>query len=193
MIPQLNTLLALCGCALPVWLLLRGAWLLMRRPRRRPKLLREIALCLFSIFMVGILCMALEGKWQSPPDMLRSALSRLQTGEKIHPRLFHTIGPQVKALPSLNSVTQLLGNTLLFSPWGFFLPLLWPRFRKGLTMIGMALLLTCFIEGTQLFIDRFVELDDILLNFLGSMLGTGAWYLLHLCCPRLDNVLLDAA
>lgn len=193
MIPQLNTLFTLCGYALPVWLPLRGGWLLLRRPRRRPKLLREIALGVFAIFMAGILYMALEGKWQAPADMLRSALTRLQTGEKIHPRPFHTIGAQVKALPELNALTQLLGNTLLFAPWGFFLPLLWPRFRKLLTMAGMALTLTCFIEFTQLFIDRFVELDDVLLNFLGSMLGTGVWHFLHRRFPRLDAALLDAA
>ena len=54
----------------------------------------------------------------------------------------------------------------------------------------MALLLTLTIECTQLFINRFVEIDDVLLNFLGSMLGSSVWKLLHLCCPALDNHLL---
>ena len=193
MIPQLNTLIMLCACALPVWLLLRGGWLLLRRPRRRPKPLREIAMGVFAVFMAGVMYMVLEGEWQSPPAMLRSALSRLQTGDRIRLRPLHTIGPQVAALPSLDSVTQLLGNTLLFAPWGFFLPLLWPRFRKLLTMVGMALLLTCSIEFTQLFINRFVEVDDVLLNFLGSMLGAGVWRSLHRCFPHLDAPLTEAA
>lgn len=193
MTPQLNTLFTLCSCALPVWLLLRGGWLLLRRPRRRPKLLREIALSVFAAFMAGVLYMALEGTWQAPADMLRSAITRLQTGDKIHPIPFYTIGPQLAALPEINALTQLLGNTLLFAPWGFFLPLLWPRFRRPLTMVGLALLLTCSIEFTQLFIDRFVELDDVLLNFLGSMLGTGVWSFIHCHFPRLDDALLDAA
>ena len=38
-------------------------------------------------------------------------------------------------------------------------------------MAGMALALTCFIEFTQLFIDRYVEVDDVMLNFIGAMLG----------------------
>lgn len=190
MIPQLHELLTLCLYALPAWVLLRGGWLLLRRPRRRPRLLREAAMGLFAIFMVGILCMALEGQWAAPQDMLQSALSRLPTLEKIHLRPFHTIGPQLAALPSLSSVTQLLGNILLFAPWGFFLPLLWPRFRRPLRMAGMALALTCFIEFTQLFIDRYVEVDDVMLNFLGSMLGAGAWWVLHRRFPRLDDFLL---
>ncbi len=137
--------------------------------------------------------MALDGKWQSPAAMLESAQTRLLTMDRIQPRPFHTIGPQLKKLPQIYAATQLLGNILLFAPWGFFLPLLWPRFRRPLRMIGMALLLTCLIEFTQLFIDRFVELDDILLNFLGSMLGTGVWWCFHRWFPQLDALLTDAA
>lgn len=190
MIPQLRELFMLCLYALPAWVLLRGAWLILRRPRRRPRPLREAAMGLFAVFMVGILCMALEGKWAAPQSMLQSALTRLQTGEKIHLRPFHTIGPQLRNLPQLSSVTQLLGNTLLFAPWGFFLPLLWPRFRRPLRMAGMALALTCFIEFTQLFIDRYVEVDDVMLNFIGAMLGTGIWWCVHRWFPQLDPLLL---
>lgn len=192
MIEKISTLLTLCLYALPAWAVLRGGWLLLRRPRRRIRPMREAALCLFAIFMAGVLSMALEGAWAPPEDMLQRALKRLRTLEKIHLVPFHTIGPQLRALPSLSSITQLLGNILLFAPWGFFLPLLWPRFRRPLTMAGMALLLTCFIEFTQLFINRFVEVDDVMLNFLGSMLGAGAWRCIHRQLPRLDEWLLDA-
>ena len=192
MIPQLNTLFTLCCYALPVWLLLRSGWLLLRKPRRCVKPLREIAMCCFAVFMTGMLCMALEGKWAPPQEMLQSALDRLRTLEKIHLVPFHTVGPQLRALPAITSVTQLLGNILLFAPWGFFLPLLWPRLRRPLTLIGMALLLTCSIEFTQLFINRFVEVDDVMLNFLGSMLGAGGWRCVHRLFPHLDKWLLEA-
>lgn len=192
MIPQLNTLFILCCSALPIWLLLRGGWLLLRRPRRRPRPLRELAMGLFAIFMAGILYMALEGQWAAPAEMLQRGLERLRTLEKIHLVPFHTIGPQLRALPAITSVTQLLGNILLFAPWGFFLPLLWPRLRRPLTLVGMALLLTCSIEFTQLFINRFVEVDDVMLNFLGSMLGAGGWRCVHRLFPHLDKWLLEA-
>lgn len=193
MITQIRTLARLCLYALPVWGMLRGLWLLLRRPRRRILPLREAAMGVFAAFMAGIMCMVLQGKWQSPAAMLQSALQRLPTLDKIHLRPFHTIGPQIARLPSTDSLSQLLGNILLFSPWGFFLPLLWPHFRTPLRIIGMSLVLTCTIEFTQLFIDRYVEVDDILLNFLGSMLGTGAWLFLHRCFPRMDALLLDDA
>lgn len=193
MIPQLRELLLLCLYALPAWALLRGGWLLMRRPGRlRP--LREVVMCLFIVFMAAVLCMALEGKWAAPQQMLQSALRRLQTGDKLHLRPGQIIGMQLRhirrGIDPLRHLTQLLGNTLLFAPWGFCLPLLWRRFRGALRMIGMSLLLTCCIECTQLFIDRYVEFDDLLLNFAGSMLGAGAWRCVHRLFPALDAHLL---
>ena len=126
-------------------------------------------------------------------DMLASAAERLRTLDRIHLRPLQTIWPQVQALPEITAVTQLLGNTLLFAPWGFFLPLLWPRFRHAGRMAAMALGLTLLIETTQLFIDRYVEIDDVLLNFLGAMLGMGAWAVLHRRWPKLDALFLADA
>lgn len=189
MIPELQKLASLCACALPVWLLLRGVWLLLHR-NRQFKPWRELALTLFIVFMAGVMTMALEGKWAAPSDMLQSAAERLPTLDRIHLVPFHTIGPQLQALPELTAVTQLLGNTLLFAPWGFFLPLLWRRFRRPLRLAALALGLTLLIECTQLFIDRFVEVDDVLLNFLGSMLGSVAWWVIHRAIPRLDDLIL---
>ena len=40
----------------------------------------------------------------------------------------------------------------------------------------MCLGLTCLIEFTQLFIGRTVDVDDLILNFVGSMCGAGLWW-----------------
>lgn len=191
MIPQLTQLARLFACALPAWLLLRGGWLLLRRRTLRPW--REAAMAVFVAFMAGVMLMALKGQWAAPSDMLASAAERLRTMDRIHLRPMQTIGPQVQALPEITAVTQLLGNTLLFAPWGFFLPLLWPRFRHAGRMAAMALGLTLLIETTQLFINRYVEIDDVLLNFLGAMLGAGAWAVLHRRWPKLDALFLADA
>lgn len=169
-----------------VALIVLAVWLLLRRPWKRRPLPREIALGLFVPFMATLLYLALDGDWADPVSMLRSAWTRLQTGDKLRLTPFSTIAKQLGTLHKFNSVTQLLGNTLLFMPWGFCLPLLWERFRRPLRMVGMALLLTCAIECTQLFIDRYFEVDDILLNFAGSMLGAGSWRVLHRRWPEMD-------
>lgn len=171
MIHQLTHFALLCLAALPVWLIVRRPW------QRRDS--REIVLGLFIAYIAALLAMALEGTWTSPAGMLQSAQERIQSMTNIHLTPLSTIRQQVKALPSEDALTQLLGNTLLFAPWGFFLPLLWPRFRKPLPMVCMCLLLTCFIELTQLFIQRIVDVDDLILNFLGAMSGTGIWWIVR--------------
>ena len=168
MTEKLTRFALICLCVLPVWLIIRKPW---KRPAGR-----EVALGLFVMYIVALLVMALEGSWASPAAMLQSARERLATGEGLRFIPFETIRQQLSTIGTDESRTQLLGNTLLFLPWGFFLPLLWQRFRRFFPIAGMCLGLTCFIEFTQLFIGRTVDVDDLLLNFCGSMAGAGiAW------------------
>ena len=67
----------------------------------------------------------------------------------------------------------------MFMPWGFGLVLLWERNRRVMRISGLSLAITAFIELCQLFIGRAVDIDDILLNFAGSMLGALVWYILR--------------
>lgn len=161
----------ICLCVLPVWGIVRKPW---KRPWRR-----ECTLGLFVAYVAALLVMALEGAWTAPADMLASARERLAGMEGIYLTPFNTIRQQVEKLPSDESLTQLLGNTVLFAPWGFFLPMLWKKFRRLLPVAGMCLGLTCFIEFTQLFIGRTVDVDDLILNFLGSMCGAGLWWIIR--------------
>ena len=167
MTEKLTRFALICLCVLPVWLILRRPW---KRPVKR-----EIALCLFVMYIAALLMMALEGAWASPAAMLQSARERIASMESIYLTPLQTIRQQLSTIDTDESRTQLLGNTLLFLPWGFFLPLLWRWFRRLLPVAGMCLGLTCFIEFTQLFIGRTVDVDDLILNFLGSMCGAGLW------------------
>lgn len=171
MTEKLTRFALICLCVLPVWIIIRKPW------KRRAG--HEIALGLFVMYIAALLVMALEGTWATPAAMLQSARERLASSSGIHLTPFSTIRQQVNALPSDYALTQLLGNTLLFAPWGFFLPLLWQRFRGFFRMAGMCLALTCFIESIQLFIGRTVDVDDLILNFAGSMVGAGAWWACH--------------
>ncbi len=168
MMTFLFKLCRVCLLALPIWLLLRRPW------KHRP-LAREWVMGGFALFMAGLLSLVLEGEWAAPGVMWSRAVQRLQTGESINLLPLRTLRAQVAALPSENSLVMLLGNTLLFMPWGFCLPWLWPRFRHPWAMVGMALLLTCAIETAQLFIGRMTDVDDVLLNFCGSVMGSGMW------------------
>lgn len=174
---QQLALIMLCG--LPAWLILRRPW------TRRP-VIREVVLALFVLFMVGLMCFTLEGKWAAPAAMLESALNRIPTMDRIWLKPFNTIIRSAKRLHRKQNVLNIFGNIFMFTPWGFGMPLLWKRFRHFWWLVLLSLGLTLFIECTQLFIDRFVETDDVILNFLGSMLGAGLWWIVHRVFPCTD-------
>lgn len=169
MIDRLTRFGLLCLCVLPMWVIVRKPW-----KRSAP---REIAMSMFVAYIAALLVMALEGTWLAPADMLASARERLASMQDIHLEPFNTIRQQVEKLPSDESLTQLLGNSLLFMPWGIFLPMLWRRFRHPVWIALMCLLLSCSIEFIQLFIGRMVDVDDLILNFSGSMCGAGLWWI----------------
>lgn len=62
-------------------------------------------------------------------------------------------------------------NVLLFIPFGFFLPTLWEKFRNVKSTIVAGLLTTLFIEISQLFTGRATDIDDVITNILGTIIG----------------------
>ena len=75
----------------------------------------------------------------------------------------------------------MLGNIGIFVPIGFFTALLWrkPRWWRSL-LAGFGC--SCFIELVQPYIGRCGDVDDILLNTAGALLGYILYRLLHLIC-----------
>ena len=62
-------------------------------------------------------------------------------------------------------------NVLLFVPLGFFLPVLWKRFRSFFwtALFGLGFSLT--IEFLQLFTFRATDINDLMTNTVGTILG----------------------
>ena len=149
-------------------------WCIIRRPWKRWSL-HEGCLMAFAALLFSLLCLVLRGTWAAPGDMLASALHRLRTGEGIQLRLFHTITRQLRYARREEMLINIWGNILLFIPYGFFLPLLWKRYRHPLRLSLMCLLLPLSIETCQLFIHRMTDVDDVLLNFAGGMIGGGVF------------------
>lgn len=57
----------------------------------------------------------------------------------------------------------------MFMPIGFILPLLYKISGKKVILLG--LLFSLFIETSQLFLQRGTDIDDLMLNSLGVVLG----------------------
>lgn len=77
-------------------------------------------------------------------------------------------------------------NVLLFIPLGLLLPLLWERFRNPLTAALFGLGMSAFIEVLQLASFRTTDINDLITNLAGTVLG---FLLARAVLPRLPQLL----
>lgn len=62
-------------------------------------------------------------------------------------------------------------NIAMFVPLGFFLPLLWKRYRRLKNTLLFGIGATVFIELAQLFTYRATDINDVVTNTAGALLG----------------------
>lgn len=69
------------------------------------------------------------------------------------------------------AIFNIAGNILLFFPLGFLMPMLYGSYRRfwRVSLFGAALSLS--IEIWQLFLHRATDVDDLMLNVFGTMIG----------------------
>ncbi len=81
---------------------------------------------------------------------------------------------EMNLLPFSDAEYDLTGNLLniaLLVPLGFLLPLLWPEWNKPIGVLLFGVAFSLLIEASQLLNIRFTDIDDVLLNTLGAVLG----------------------
>lgn len=66
-------------------------------------------------------------------------------------------------------------NVIMFMPLGFLLPYIWRNFRNPIKVALTGLVFSLFIEFAQLPTNRLVDIDDLLMNTLGAVLGYVVW------------------
>lgn len=77
---------------------------------------------------------------------------------------------------------NILGNILIFMPLGFLLPLLWKKWTMVRTVFAGAAL-SFAIEAIQLFTSRGTDIDDLILNTLGTLCGYCIYLVLRMALP----------
>lgn len=66
-------------------------------------------------------------------------------------------------------------NILMVMPLGFLLPYIWKNFRNIGRVALAGFLLSAFIEFSQLFTNRLADIDDLIMNTIGAVLGYLVW------------------
>ena len=95
---------------------------------------------------------------------------------------FRTIRDLLARPSPTQAVRQIGGNVGLLLPLGLFVPVLTNRFRRVLSLTLLALAMLIGIEAIQcvgivtgFLIARSVDIDDVILNVFGALLGWGIW------------------
>lgn len=165
-------MVAYCVVATPFYLYLRRSFMKKRVVSWR----RELYMLLFFWYSVAIFSQTIIPSLSIGAEGIsiqRASYARSNF------ELFHTINLYVGELngPIAHiAFYNLVGNIVLFIPFGFFIPLLWKRMRTLLRMLIVALGIPIFIEGTQYFIGRSIDIDDVLLNAVAIWIGYALFY-----------------
>lgn len=73
---------------------------------------------------------------------------------------------------------NLIGNLLLFIPFGFLLPMLW-KSCSFLKVLFFSFIFSSLIEIIQLVLPRGTDIDDVWLNCLGAIIGWSLFQLIR--------------
>ncbi|MGR8007653.1 VanZ family protein [Streptomyces hypolithicus] len=136
----------------------------LRRPSL-PVLGRVLAMLLAFVAMVGFAVILARLTLEPSAASVPLTHSNLRPGDSIRAYLAQPA--------SLDTVKQLGGNIVLGVPFGVLLPVLVPRTRGLVRVAVVTALLMLLVELVQgaLITGRTFDIDDVLLNTTGALLG----------------------
>jgi glycopeptide antibiotics resistance protein len=170
--------------SLPFYLVAR--FIVLKKNKRSFKPVNEIILMLFVLYLVGLASQTILPKWDmgvitdTGEFFFNISFTNELASVNIIP--FHTFYQYIFTSANVSdwgsvSLLNLSANLLLFSPIGFFVPLIWPKFKSFRKVVYLGLSITCLIEFVQFFIGRSTDIDDVILNTLGVFIGYGIYVL----------------
>jgi glycopeptide antibiotics resistance protein len=129
--------------------------------------MRWLATLVLAVWLIGALVLTLQSAYPLP-------------GQVVHGNLipFHTLATYLDNLGSWFWIRNALGNLGLLLPLGLLGPIALPALDRWWRVALLALLVSTAIELTQLLVpDRSADIDDVIVNVAGALLGYMAWSL----------------
>ena len=80
----------------------------------------------------------------------------------------------INVIPFVDMISDFVNaclNVLLFVPLGIFLPVLWDKYRNIKKTMFVALCITVGIELSQIFTFRTTDVNDVITNATGTLIG----------------------
>lgn len=167
----LNGLALLCGVVGIAWALLRIC--------ARTSLRRSVGEGAFASYLVAVAYVVF---------FTSGGLGRTGsafTWQLVNPVPLRTILEFARSENVTQAVRQLAGNIVLFVPFGMLLPVITTRFRTIAPLLFAAAAASASVEILQLMFgligwaSRSVDIDDVILNTAGALVGWAVWRGLH--------------
>lgn len=132
---------------------------------------REIAMLIFVMFLIGLGSQTIIPKLEFGINGELSIVNFGIGGINLIPfKVILDTYREVFINGNINYfIINFLGNIIMFMPIGFLLSLLWKMKSQKIILTGF--LISFFIEFCQLFIARETDIDDLMLNTFGTILG----------------------
>lgn len=159
----------------------------LARKGRRPGPYREGALLLFFMFLAGLLALTLTpagfwdaifaGHWPQLPQPFQGGVNLVPFRRSWELLCYYVRNSLWAAI-----LVNFPGNIVMFLPIGFFVALFLdkPRWWKGMLLTAA---LSLFIELFQLLVSRGTDVDDLILNAFGGLLGHWAFLVFQKLAP----------
>lgn len=107
--------------------------------------------------------------------------------------VYHRFEPNIYLIPFgeiISDFRNSILNILFFVPLGFFLPVLGEKYRRAVNTLLFGLCMTLTVELLQMFTLRATDINDVITNVIGTLLGWLMWYGMHgktLCLNQKDR------
>lgn len=135
------------------------------------KKLIKILFSIYILFLILFVVLKFDGSFERIISLHNSIIENEKDGlRNINLIPFRTMSPYLKNITETYAFKNIIANILVFIPLGFFISNKNPKnvFKALIICLGVIL----SIELIQLFFKiGFFDVDDIILNFIGSLLG----------------------
>jgi glycopeptide antibiotics resistance protein len=179
--------------ALPFYVV--GRIVLLKKRQKPIMIMNEILMLTFVLYLAGLASQTIIPRWNmgivSDTGEFFFTVHLSNEISKVNLIPFHTLYQYIfetnMNVDGWNSVSLLniSANLLLFAPLGLFIPLIWKKRYSFKRVLILSLTVTCFVEIIQLFIGRSTDIDDVILNTFGILIGYGIFLMLNLIFGKL--------
>lgn len=170
--------------SIPIYMIIR--FIIFKNRKFKMNWYHEIALLLFVLFIIGLASQTIIPKFEFGVKGFSIIKSGKHTTNLIPFKVLFETYHEVFDNGYINYfLINFLGNIIMFMPIGFFIPLLWNLSNKKVIAIGF--FFSLFIEICQLFLTRGTDIDDLILNSIGTILGL---LLYKIACKKLKKIMV---